>query len=92
MMEPTAAAAATGTVAEQLAQGGAYTAWFVVVVLAGVIVFLFREVKALNKELVQAYKEDDDDVLKNLASVIATQREQTQTLARVVGILEGWKR
>jgi len=78
--------------AQALASGGAYTAWFVVVVLAGVVAYLFKEVKALNKELVQAYKEEDDEILKGLASVSATLMEHTNVLAKIVGVLEGWRR
>ena len=75
--------------AQALASGGAYTAWFVTVVLAGVVVYLFKEVKKLNKDLVDAYKENDDEVLNNLEHVSQILNEHTTILSTVLGILRG---
>lgn len=73
--------------AEALASGGAYTAWFVTVVLAGVVVYLFKAVQKLNKELVDSYKEKDDEVLNGVEHVTQILNEHTTILSTVLGIL-----
>lgn len=77
--------------ATKLASGGAYTAWFIVVALSGVIVFLYREIRKIMDKLVEAYKEEDTDTQKNLANIIKTQIEQTVVLSTILRILEGRK-
>ena len=78
-------------VAKELASGGAYTAWFIVVALAGVVAYLYRAVQKAQDRLVEAYKEEDGEVLKSLANVVKTQMEHTVVLTTVLRILEGRK-
>jgi len=71
-----------GEIAAELAKGGAYVAWFIVVVEAGVIAFLF-------KELMKAYKEDsDEELVKALSKVNETQIQHTMTMNNLLDMLK----
>lgn len=79
----------SAAVARELASGGAYTAWFVVVVLAGVVVYLFREVMKLNRDLISSYKENDNEVLENQDKIIRVLNEHTSILSTLLGLSRG---
>lgn len=69
-------------IAAELAKGGAYVAWFIVVVESGVIAFLF-------KELMKAYKEDsDEELVKALSKINETQIQHTMTMNNLLDMLK----
>lgn len=70
------------TFAEELAKGGAYTAWLIATIEAGVIVFLF-------KKLDQAYKKDGEDTAEALNKINSTQMQHTLTMSTLLRMLEG---
>ena len=76
-------------IAAELASGGAYTAWFIVVALATVVVYLYKEAKKAHDQLIEAYKEEDGQVLTNTTSIIRTQMETTATLSAILRIIDG---
>jgi len=83
---------AEANIAKELASGGAYTAWFIVVFLAGVVGFLFRQIQVLTERLITAYKEDDSKVLENQDTILSMLREHTSVLSTILGILTRPKR
>lgn len=76
-------------IAAELASGGAYTAWFIVVALSGVIIYLYKEARKAYDQLIEAYKEEDGQVLTNTTSIIRTQMETTATLSAILRIIDG---
>jgi hypothetical protein len=90
-MPDVATTTATTSIARELATGGAYTAWLVATIIGAVAGFLFRLVMKQNDKLVEAYKEEDNEVIATLASVTKTQQEQTGILSAILNILRSAK-
>lgn len=67
--------------AKELSTGGVYTAWLIVVILSGVIVFLFRELQ-------KAIKDDSKEVVNALTKVNETQQANTSTLGMMLSIVQ----
>lgn len=78
-------------IAEELASGGAYTAWFIVVALSAVVAFMYREIQKTHDKIIEAYKEEDGRILDSTTGIIKTQMETTATLTAILRILEGRK-
>lgn len=68
-------------VAAELAKGGAYVAWFIVVVEAGVIGTLFTT-------LIKAYKDDGKEMTTALDLVNKTQIQHTMILNHLLDMLK----